>query len=173
MGDDGSPGPDWSRVSPPWSEAEYDKATSDFSDWGQRAWGRYHLALAVGNGVGLLTFGGAILQLLQTEANKEAGIALLMPSCWLFVLGLMSAGLIPAIQGEAYAVLRRSLLESVRPANGVGYAWVKTAYKQKAVWLGRVEDWLGKIAAASFGFGLAYPLLLLSKRYLMSGSFLP
>jgi hypothetical protein len=167
----GRPGPEWSRVNPPWSAQEFEKATSDFSDWGQKAWARYHLGLAAGNGVGLITFGGAILKSFEGQANSEVTTALLLPACWLFVLGLICAGLIPAIQAEAYAVLRRSLLEAVRPSGEDGFAWVKTEYKNKVTRLGRWEDTIGKIAAGSFVLGLAYPLIVLSKRYVLTGGF--
>lgn len=130
---------------------------------------RWVLWLAIGNGVGLLSISGKLI-----DRKSEFWTALLMPSCWLFAAGILAAGCIAPITVRRHELARHLWLS--RTVNfSEGKAWQDLSSEEKAREKGllTVESLLEYASGAAFLFGLVYPLIAISIRYLCSGHFFP
>lgn len=129
---------------------------------------RWMLSLSVGNGGALLAMAA---HLLSKDASEHT-IALLMPSAWLFLGGLVSAGLLPALAAARAGRQQRTwiaeemVLELKAP---VGNAKSNNRWIDVLFWTETSLEW---VSAVAFVSGLAYPLVVMSNRYLQTGYFL-
>lgn len=125
---------------------------------------RWVLALAVGNGAAL-----AALSARLVSGPSEAVAALLMPSCWLFALGLLAAGGVSVVSAYRWEVAAQDYgrtEEDYHAGKPYGTTYEKVVNK---VWFW-VEASFEALAACCFAAGLLYPMAVLCHRYLTSGS---
>ncbi len=128
---------------------------------------RWILWLAIGNGVALVSIASTLI-----DKTTEALAALLMPSCWFFALGLIAAG-----ATAPFAMKRHHLARNLWRQWTINYTSgeeLQSMSKQDEAMenhLYKFEVTLEIVAAASFAFGLLYPLATLCIRYLCTGRF--
>jgi hypothetical protein len=133
--------------------SERDHHQSSFDTW-YRAW---MLSLAVGNGGGLLTLGAALIN------GWKLGIWIaIVPSLWIFALGLSCAGVAPLLRSHYHRALK--------VGSTTGLAWIDTPESREKLERDLTEltetatilqDWSAKVAAAAaacFGAGLLWPI---------------
>jgi hypothetical protein len=125
---------------------------------------RWVLWLAIGNGAALAAIGAKLV-----ETRSEALAALLMPSCWLFLVGLVAAGSVAPITLKRHQLSVQKWREwTVAFRKGQPLQSPAATIKADERLRGR-EVCLEWIAAASFVGGVAYPLIVMCHRYLTSG----
>lgn len=128
---------------------------------------RWTLSLAVANGGAL----AAIAARLVSDNRSEAVAALLMPSCWLFAVGLLSAGLINVITVHRYELARTywTTLQN-RFEEEVEGAEMPDLDLEPGLFWWKVETAAEWVSAACFAGGLLYPMAVMCHRYLTSAS---
>ncbi|MBU1346724.1 MAG: hypothetical protein KKA16_07210 [Alphaproteobacteria bacterium] len=130
---------------------------------------RWAVSLAVANAGALLALASRIL-----SASKEAEIAFLMPSCWMFTVGLLSIGIAQPIRSrrqglsaqiwDCYLKQFRRGLPLTEPTDIENPNGRLLTFENRLEWA----------SAALFAGALVYPLATLCMRYLTSGAgFLP
>ena len=125
---------------------------------------RWVLSLAVGNGAALAALTAKLI-----DAESEIQAALLIPSCWMFALGLMSSGLVAPITAQRHLLAHQGWKAwTVEFRKGHQLARDERLDRQDRSWY-RCELALEVVAATSFAAGLLYPLIVLCHRYLTSG----
>ncbi|MEN5229066.1 hypothetical protein [Brevundimonas naejangsanensis] len=127
---------------------------------------RWALGLAVGNGAGLVAISSQII----SNLDKPSAY-LLFPSAWLFTIGLCVIGAAPGLANWR-AALYVNDLSRVRQDVWLGKpAALKTAKPKMLRTLFILETGAEILSGALFAAGLIYPLLVLSHRYICTGSF--
>ena len=132
---------------------------------------RWTLSLAVANGAGVV----AVATHMLSAGATEASIALLMPTAWMFVIGVTLAGCMPALAAARHAQEHQAwelhdiwAEESMVPPPTSGVEELEGTISA----LRKIEVVLGLSAAALFFGGMVYPLAVLVHRYNTIGSFL-
>ncbi len=125
---------------------------------------RWTLSLAVANGASLAALAAKLI-----DTKSEMLTALLMPSAWLFVVGVACAGATTPI-GSHRHYLAHQIWKGHTVAFREGVASeVDPNTRQKDQWLYRLENLLEWTSASCFVIGVSYPLAVLCHRYLTSG----
>lgn len=129
---------------------------------------RWSLSLAIANAAALLGVSSVVIDGGQRPPEWQ----LLLPSAWLFVIGVACAGLIPLLRslyfeeerGWAWAIARAQALG--------GHGWVRTTedeeedsdqlrklHADRRDRFGKLAIWTERISAATFTLGLLLPLI--------------
>jgi hypothetical protein len=137
------------------SEAERALAHSDMG-YLEKLTFRWALWLALGNTGGLVAFGNMVV---QKPADPVA--YLIFPSCWIFAVGLLAIG------GSAWCAMMRF----EKAADGWFARGAGLPHKSPPAWTIRGDHWLSVLSSVMFAAGILYPLLVVTVRYLRSGSF--
>lgn len=123
--------------------------------------GRWSLGLAVGNGGGLLATGGQII----AKASEPEIVALLLPSCWLFAVGLLCAGAGPGLLVARHGLAAKFLDEKISRANNNGRGEDRADEQSWLKLLFRLELATEIAAGVLFAAGVIVPLWRLSQGY--------
>lgn len=128
---------------------------------------RWALGLAVGNGAGLVALSSQIIPNLGKPV-----VGLLIPSAWFFALGLFVAGVLPGL-ANARALLVAYDYE--RSVNNVRLSAPEPQITFRFLVLSNrlfVVETAGELLAALFFCAaLIYPLVALTRRYMLHGAF--
>lgn len=130
---------------------------------------RWSLSLAIANGGALVAIAG---HLLSKEATENS-VALIFPSAWMFVVGLISAGLLPflALKRAERVHLHWTSYKLITETIGIPPPEDRLIEKNSRL-ITAMENFLEWAAALSFIAGLVYPLVLMSMKYISTGHFL-
>ncbi|WP_297804285.1 hypothetical protein [uncultured Brevundimonas sp.] len=130
---------------------------------------RWILWLAIGNGVALVSVSSKLI-----EKATESLVALLMPSCWLFALGLIAAGATTPSTLKRHHLSRKLWRQwTISFRNGEELQPMPQNDEATEKFLYKFEITLEILAAAFFALGLLYPLATLCMRYFCTGRFFP
>lgn len=126
---------------------------------------RWVFSLAVGNGAALAAVVAKII-----DAKSEALAALMMPSCWMFAVGLLCVGLVTPITSSRHRLaveIWKDYTTSFRKSDILLADEVKFEKDKKLMGLEIALEWS---AAALFALGVLRPLAILTIRFFSSGS---
>lgn len=125
---------------------------------------RWVLSLAVGNGAALAAVVAKII-----DAKSEALAALMMPSCWMFAIGLLCIGMVAPITSSRHRLaveIWKGYTASFRKSEILVSDEVKFDKDKKLMSLELTLEWS---AAVLFALGLLRPLAILTFRFFTSG----
>lgn len=125
---------------------------------------RWVLSLAVANGAALTA-----LAVKLVDSRSESLAALVMPSCWMFAVGLIAAGVVTPLSAKRHALawqIWSKYTVAFRKGEQLEEPSNLKADEEK---LYRIETALEWLAAALFAAGLLWPLATLCLRYLATG----
>ena len=126
---------------------------------------RWVLSLAVGNGAALAAVVAKII-----DVKTESLTALMMPSCWLFAVGLLCVGAVTPITAERHRIavdMWKSYTRSFREGEDLVPDSAKLDRDRRLFWIEMALEWA---SAAFFALGLLRPLAILTLRYFSSES---